>query len=249
MIFKKIISNSSKRKGRVLYLMGATWHTKCMFDLDCDEDSFADILYELGIETYTFDNLPDSHKSNVELAIKLINDYNIDYILGYSYGCITACDVAQLTTIRGIMLLDPKSQTKVNKTRVADTFTLTKHDVDAALTKNSVAISVAMHRAHIDALSQSDTFTVPVYPVDTIGEHSRFSDDLLGQSNLRLFLTGHSTKEVQHWNPAITTYYPDSSHWILLEKQRYALAQDVAQFITTHKAPTDINIPMSVNCQ
>ena len=48
--------DTNRRVARLLFIMGATWHNKCLFDIDAEEESMADILNKMGIETYAFNN-------------------------------------------------------------------------------------------------------------------------------------------------------------------------------------------------
>jgi hypothetical protein len=230
-LYRKPVADSANIKGRVLYLMGATWHNKCMFDLESDQDSFATILQQAGIETYTFDNLPDGHEANVNFAVELVNRSKIDYILGYSYGCITACDVAKRTTVKGVMLLDPISLVKVNKYRDGNNFIIIKNDVELALVENKVKITDNVSSAYLQALSSGDTLTVPTYPGETYKKCDYFKSELFNKFNVQMFLTSQSVEESRSWCPESTVYYPESSHWILLESGRKDLADDIVKFI------------------
>ncbi len=223
--------NNKVVKGRLLYLMGATWHTKCMFDLDSEQDSFATILQQLGIETYTFDNSLNGHNDNVNFAVELIKQFDIDYVMGYSYGCITAYDVAQCVAVKGVMLLDPASLARVNKKRIGNNFVLAKKDVRSALVENNTDISGLVSDSYINAVSDKEIFTVPTYPMDAYKECDYFNPGVLDQSNAHMFLTSQSTPESRTWLPESTMYYPESSHWIMLEPGRYNLANDVSQLI------------------
>jgi hypothetical protein len=235
MIFTKPIKDNSLRKGKILYLMGATWHTKCMFDLDCAEDSFATLLHKGGIETYTFDIPTTDHQSNVDIAVSLVKQYEIDYILGYSYGCITALDVAKQTKIAGLMFLDPRSQVTVTKQHTDNKILVTRDNVDLALRENNVNITDVVRQAHLAALSNTDVLVVPTYPGPVCRQTEYFKPanltELFNKQKIQLFLTSQSKEETKLWNPANTIFYPDSSHWILLEPSRYQLAQDIEKFI------------------
>ena len=234
LFYKKPVNNDKNLKGRLLYLMGATWHTKCMFDLDSDQDSFATVLQKLGIETYTFDNSLHGHKDNVDFAVELINRFDIDYVLGYSYGCMTACDVATQTAVQGIMFLDPASQATVNKKRIGNNFLLSKTDVRSALIENNTNVADNVSEAYINALSNNDVFAVPTYPMDVYKDYDYFKTDLLEKSNLQILLTAQSTVESRSWFPESTVYYAQSSHWIMLESGRYNLANDILQKISSN---------------
>jgi hypothetical protein len=233
-IYKKSVADNTPVLGKLLYLMGATWHTKSMFDLDSDEDSFADILSHMGIETYAFDNLPAGHTANVGLAVDLIAQFGIDYVMGYSYGCLTAYDVARQTNIKGLVFLDPVSTPKVKKRRVGDFFEISKASIESALIENNTSIADNIRIAHINALSTSDTLMVPTYPVTKYRESDCFGLDMFAELNIKMFLTSQSTEESRTWSPS-STYYPNSSHWIMLEAGRYALAHDVVNFFKGNK--------------
>jgi hypothetical protein len=231
MIYKKIVPDSL-RKGRLLYLMGATWHTKCMFDVDGGEDSFATILNQRGIETYTFDNAPIKHVLNVDLGIKLINQYNIDYIFGYSYGCTTACDIFNQVTVKGLMLLDPRSTVTLDKQRVGDRFIVTKDSIRDAMTSNKVVATDSMRDSYINAFSKTESLSVPAYPIAT-SKGYKFDVSGFSSNNFRLFLTNQSSENFESQNTECTVRYPESTHWILIEPGRYKLAADVEDFIAT----------------
>jgi hypothetical protein len=235
MIFKKTIPNIAKKKCRLLYLMGMTWHTQCMFDLDCAEPSFCDILNEHGIETYTFNNSQINHLDNINQARQLIEEYQIDYIFAYSYGCRVVADLLETVNVKGVMLLDPSSEVQVKKEKIDTGFIVRKSDIDSILTANSVETTAVMRAAHIAAVSDTDTLFIPNY-IDrviknTLPLHERDLPQLF-ERPVRLFLTRQSPAKIRQWRPNVTTFYPNSSHWIMIEPSRYRLAQDVHNFIS-----------------
>jgi hypothetical protein len=237
MIFKKTIHTAVKKKCTLLYLMGMTWHTKCMFDLDCDEPSFCDILNGYGIETYAFDNSKNDHSDTVNTAIQLIREHEIDYIFAYSYGCRVVMDLLHSVDVKGIMLLDPihvpNVQVPTEKTPMGSV--VRKSDIDSVLTANSAQITTHMRAAHIAAVSDTDTLTIPTY-MDRVLETnpSPYEGQLssLFARPCRLFLTRHCSQMVRQWRPEATTLYPNSSHWIMIEPGRYQLAEDVYRFVS-----------------
>jgi len=235
MIFKKTVPSGVRKKCSMLYLMGMTWHTRCMFDLDCSEPSFCDILNSYGIETYAVDNSSVGHAANVDQARALIDQHQIDYIFAYSYGCRVVMDLLHSVDVKGIMLLDPISDVRVPKEKTHMGSVVRKSDIDSVLTANSAQITAHMRAAHIAAVSDSDTLIVPGY-MDHVLETNpspygrRLSD--LFKNRCRLFLTKHCLQVVRQWRPEATTFYPNSSHWIMLEPGRYQLAKAVHDFIS-----------------
>jgi hypothetical protein len=143
---------------------------------------------------------------------------------------LTAYDVAKQTNIKGLVFLDPASTPKVKKRRVGDFFEISKADIESALIENNTSIADNIRIAHINAISTSDILTVPTYPATTYRESDCFGPDMFAELNIKMFLTSQSTKESKTWNPS-SIYYPTSSHWIMLESGRYALAHDVVNFI------------------
>lgn len=236
--FKKIIPQDNKRKCRLLYLMGMTWHTKCMFDLDCDEPSFCNLLHGHGIETYAFDNSKNDHLDNVNTAIQLIKQHKIDYILAYSYGCRVVMDLLHKVDVKGIMLLDPSSVVRIKKEKTSMGSVVHKLDIDSMLSDNSVQITAEMRAAHIAAVSNTDTLTVPSYLDELLltdpSPYERHLSVLFSRP-CRLFLTAQSSESVRQWRPEATTLYPNSSHWIMIEPGRYQLALDVSKFINKYQ--------------
>ena len=98
--------------------MGATWHTKCMFDLDTTQDSFADILHNYGIETYAADifgsgpgqkpeYIGDLYCKNLDYLSTIIKQFDITNIMGYSSGCAMVRDLASQFKFDSIVMLDP----------------------------------------------------------------------------------------------------------------------------------------------
>ena len=234
MIFKKNVPDGVEKKCRLLYLMGMTWHTRCMFDLDCDEPSFCDILNSRGIETYAFDNSRVDHCDNVNQARQLIEEYQIDYIFAYSYGCRVVMGLLENLSVKGIMLLDPSSDVRVKKEKTPTGTVVRKSDIDSILAANSVQSSAVMRAAHIAAVSDTDTLVIPNYMdkvlVDDPSPYERYLPQIWTRPS-RVFLTRQSSAQVRQWNPKITTLYSDSSHWIMIEPGRYQLAQDVYNFV------------------
>lgn len=87
--------------------MGATWKYDTMFSCHFIEDNFQTLLYNAGVETIAVDySIDDTYDSIVDSVIPLAK--NVDYIFGYSYGCLVALSCVDFRT-KGVILLDPKT--------------------------------------------------------------------------------------------------------------------------------------------
>jgi pimeloyl-ACP methyl ester carboxylesterase len=109
-------------KTKLLYLGGATWKIASMFDLKSDEDSFCDLLLADNIEVFSFDVPDTDHSSVVNWVYQLVEEHNINYIMGYSYGCISAIECALTHQLDGIILLDPFSGVPTPSVEIKNTF-------------------------------------------------------------------------------------------------------------------------------
>jgi hypothetical protein len=235
MLFIKSVSHP---RARMLYVMGATWHTKCMFDLDSIQPSFADILQEKNIETYAFDifgggpgakplHIDNLHNSNVQYARMLVEFYNIDIVMGYSYGCLVAKEVAQLVPLKGIIMLDPESTIDVARTQLGNgRVSVGKQAIKEALRINQTSIDPVVEIDYIDSVDPSEELITAQYP----GQVCREQNKLLRSKTLcpGLWIVTKQGVVDQHIE---ASRYADASHWILLESHRYQLADDVVKFI------------------
>jgi hypothetical protein len=87
--------------------MGATWKYDTMFSCHFIKDNFQTLLYNAGVETIAVDySIDDTYDSIVDAVKPLVN--NVDYIFGYSYGCLIALSCVTNRT-KGVILLDPKT--------------------------------------------------------------------------------------------------------------------------------------------
>lgn len=247
MLFVKKISNKSCRTAKLLYIMGASWHTKCMFDLDTIEDSFADILYQHGIETYAVDLIgsgatgPDdinhntAYQDNLTYLKELVKEYDIDYVMGYSTGCAVAKDLALQINVKGVILLDPGANITITKELINNKFLIHKESVFQALISNNTNIKPKIAADYINALCAIDVFVTSAYPITGNYLKSFFDVDSLqeffNKCNVKVFFTHNSIQKLRKTFPSTSVFYPDASHWILLEDGRYLLAQDIVQFV------------------
>jgi hypothetical protein len=248
------IKSVENKKASLLYLMGATWHNSCMFDLKTTEPSFADLLNAEGIETYSFNiggtgpdqplrEIGDQHTDNIEHALELINEYQIEYVLGYSYGALVLSELIDRlpSCVKGIILLDPYAVLKQDKVILLDNGDkklVTRQQVSQDLVDYGCNITDAVKYAYLDKLSQPGTELITAsYP----GKHMKANfEKFSGPANIErlcskkivAFFTNTSNKLVRDRFPAsATVFWPDSTHWILLEQKRFDLAKSIAEFI------------------
>ena len=248
LLYVKPIIGNHRKKIKMLYVMGATWHTKCMFDLDTVEDSFADILHSYGIETYAADifgsgpaNKPktigDLYCKNLEYLATVIDQFDIRCVMGYSSGCSIVKDLTQKFNFDSVVLLDPGVRLSMNKQLINnDKFVITKQAVRQALLDNGTTVTKLIANDYIDALTDNNELVTASYPVT--GQYLKvFSNKSAVQElyhhNVKTFFTKNSLEHVKKIFPDNSIYYPEASHWILLEKYRYVLAQDVVNFLNS----------------
>lgn len=240
-------------KSKVLFLMGATWFNKSLFDLDTVEDSFATCLTKEGIETYTFDIVGSKpgndesfvgkhHNTNIQTAIDIVKEYNIDYVIGYSYGCYVAKKLAEQVDVKGIIFLDPCPLLVSSKLMICSTdrYRFSKSNFEKDIVANGGVVKPKILEDHVNSLTDEDTFTSPAYPVTTTKiDKENFLDQnqidmILSKTKVLAAFTKNSVETVRAMFPEKNkVFYPDASHWILIEDKRFDFAKDIAKFIST----------------
>jgi pimeloyl-ACP methyl ester carboxylesterase len=232
-VFHKRPENS---KTKLLYLGGATWKIASMFDLKSDEDSFCDLLLQDNIEVFSFD-LPDTdHVSVVNKVKQLVEEYKINYIMGYSYGCISAIECALTHQLDGIILLDPFSGVPTPSVENNNTFEYTVSEIKQ-LINDATAINDNIKKLYLDSLSANDKFTAPTYPKKLVMDRKFLN--LIAWTNIGLIRCPVFTAFTSTARPQVKNYFSrfkqktftNSSHWILLEDGRFTLAAEVSKFI------------------
>ena len=205
-----------------------------MFDLDCEEDSFCDMLVESGIETFTFDIPFSSHDEVFKTAKHIIKENNVQNIMGYSYGCITALQYAQQNKISRLILLEPfPLDTKIPKIDLQDKLEFRRDSVAKLIEQTS--INETMKRAYLQSLEE--VFYTPKYPsIITKKVRAAYTNEVflssLNCDEVFVFCTGNHSDQIKKafckFNIQI---YPQASHWILLEEGRKELCKTVSALL------------------
>jgi len=249
------IKSVENPKAKLLYLMGATWHNSCMFDLKSAEPNFSDLLNSQGIETYTFNivgtgpesktgTIGNAHEANIQQAIDTIQQFQIEYVLGYSYGAMLVSDMFTRlpSCVKGIILLDPYAVLNQANNVFIDDFDkkiVSRQHVAEDLSNLGSTISNIVQQAYMSALSESDTLITAAYPGKVLkAGFERFADqnniDKFTASNIKflaVFSKNANPKVASKFPKECTKTYPGASHWLLLEKERFDFANDVANII------------------
>ena len=249
------IKRPENKKSSVLYLMGATWHNECMFDIDYNESSFASLLTSLGIETYTFNvkgtgpepkvgTIGNGHKENIDHALSIIKQYQIEYVIGYSYGAILVSDMFERLPecVKGIILLDPYAILNQANNVLIDDFdkkVVTRETVQQDLLDLGSTIEPELLKKYLDKLSYTDTLITAAYPGKVLkAGFERFSAQSnidkftnSGKKFLAVFSKNANPKVAEKFPLMQSKTYPNASHWLLLEKERFDFAKDVAYLI------------------
>lgn len=241
-----------KCRHRLLFLMGATWTNKSMFDLESDEDSFATSLNKQGIETHTFDiygsgpgkkekRIGNKHAKNIKFAEKIINDHKIDCVMGYSSGCHYAKYLAFKYNIKKLILLDPRASLYSDKKLIDkdDKFSINLKNIPKILLKNHSKVNEKILERHILALGgKHQNLITASYPKMHLPKgHIDFSNkaqimNIINTCETRIFFTKNSIKSVRDMFPKKNSiFYRMASHWIMIENYRHRLSRDIALFL------------------
>lgn len=248
MIFTKQLPTES-RKTRLLYLNGATSHTNAMFHLKSSVENFSDALLRNGVETYTFnyygtglgekpDLIGNHNLEEIQRAIDIINDYQIEYVFGYSYGCTIAREAALKCNLKGLLLLDPSVflQLGFQRSDNNDKITLTEKSLVDMIRNNGGVIDPLIYQDYIDAYIGNSELITATYPGRFFTEQSylfktkEHVDELYRHVPTKTFFTKNSIESVRPLYPD-HVYYPNSSHWILVEPEMQDMTIETVKFI------------------
>ena len=231
---------------RLLYIMGATWHTKCMFDLATREPSFAQLLNQQGIETYAVDIIGSGpgpkdyvvgnrYQDTINLLCSVVEKYNIDHVMGYSTGCAFAIELSKKYHFKKIVFLDPGARTNVPRHLVDnDKYIFSKLQIYDMLDENKVSVDAWTLADHVNSLSYTDELVTAAWPI--IGNYLKQVNEqsiteLKNNNDLRIFFTKHSLPHMREAAGDQGMFWPHISHWALIETHRKDLAQAVVEFV------------------
>jgi hypothetical protein len=209
--------------------MGATWKTKSMFDLDFEEESFCDLLNASGIETFSFDIPETNHSDVVSICQELITTHNIQNVMGYSYGCLPAMDIALSNEIKNLIMLDPFSGVPIKCEENDSKLHYKTEDVYSTIKEHSY-MSELVSLAYIKTLGQSfDVCKFPKqYSKDNFDKYTNWNLHRKLKCNTLVAFTESSKKELRlKFSTLQQRFYP-YSHWILLESGRKRLCEDLS---------------------
>jgi pimeloyl-ACP methyl ester carboxylesterase len=227
-------------KTKLLYLGGATWKISSMFDINTNEGSFCDLLLKHNIEVFSFD-LPNTNHDNIVSNVRqLVETHGINYIMGYSYGCISAIECALTHKLDGIILLDPFSGVPVPSVTIDNNFEYTVSEIKK-LVDDTTSIKDEIKKLYIDSLSTGEKFTAPTFPKKLVMDRKFLK--LSAWTNIGLVSCPVYVAFTSTARALIKDYflrfkqktYTSSSHWILLEDGRFDLANDIDKFIKSTK--------------
>lgn len=240
----------NQRKTRLLYLNGGTSHTAAMFQLSNVKENFSELLARNGIETYTFDYygagpgektdfIGDRNLEEIQRTIEIINNYEIEYIFGFSYGCLIAREaVFKCKSLKGLLLLDPNSALTLEYQSIdgGDKIKITEKIHADNLRNNGATIDPAIYQSYFEGYLSDGELITASYPGRYYSKNSylfknkEYVDQLYQHIPTKVFFTKNSVADVrQMYSDYI--FYPDASHWILLEDRMKDLSEETIKFI------------------
>lgn len=189
--------------------MGVTWKYDTMFNSAFIEHNLQQLLYNAGVETIAIDYEPtDTYESLVEDIKQITPD--VDYIMGYSFGCFLTIATTSENT-KGIILLDPNAEINHNQKKyIEDIETANKFFERDLLSKNK-------NLGVIDKLIISPNKTKTLLLFSGWGD----SNNSLCTNGMYLKFLGEKKKVV----------IKNSSHYIMLEPTRFTLAKEIMEFM------------------
>lgn len=186
--------------------MGVTWKYDTMFNSAFTEHNLQQLLYNAGVETIAVDyEQTDTYHSLIEQVNQITPE--VDYIMGYSFGCLLAVATAQKNT-KGIILLDTNSLGgNEGKNYIQDKETAGKYFQKDLETKNDKLKDVP--EKLVITPHKPKTFLV-------------FSE--YGDKNNNICTHGMYLRAL---GKVKKTVIKKSSHYIMLEPARFELAKEI----------------------
>lgn len=243
------------KKTSVLILLGARWHCQSLVDLKLNNKlSFIDMLNKEGIDVFCLDNLGTGptnsteycgnlHKDNIKNAKKIINEFNIEYVIAYSYGTTIAASLAT-TNIKGLIFVDPISKIPNNITAEiienGDKFLIQISHLKDKL-KELTEISEIDIVNHCLKLSVSDeVFITPTY---TINETKKMRNEIVShdfwnsfsEKSLLVVTTKHADPDLPVSYIKRVKHFENASHWIFIEPFAEDLSLEISKFIKNNE--------------
>jgi hypothetical protein len=207
-IHRRTQSNS---KHKLLYLGGATWKYKTMFSPIVIPDSVEDLLFASGMDIISVDyDITDTHETVLPATKELAKD--VDYIFGYSYGCIAAVNAVDKNT-KGFILLDPSPIPNDKQTRYFQE-ELFKDLLECDLKSRNTNFSSKPPKFEHESAYDCNLLVV-------LSEYCYNNNKLNTPEGM--FLNSYRNKTVEVIN--------DSSHFVMIEQGRYELVNKIINFI------------------
>jgi predicted esterase YcpF (UPF0227 family) len=229
-IFHHKPENSSSK---LLYLMGSTWKTKNMFDLDMKEKNFRQLLNDYGIETFTYDIPETSYEDYYNIAESLVKEHKIDNIFGYCIGGVAALQLAKKYDFNSIVVFDAFRPLPLYKTynENKSRYECNKDQLLKVInTKTKMNIEVKEYFMN----SLPEIIYGPDYVLKNIMKKTfgyMYNEDYLKDLKVKkkyLMWSAPWAINQKEVFTGFTTKGYDASHWILLEQMRYELAKDLS---------------------
>jgi hypothetical protein len=193
--------------------MGVTWKYDTMFNSAFTEHNFQQLLFKAGVETISVDyELSDTYESLVEDVNKITPE--VDFIMGYSFGCLLAVATAQKNT-KGIILLDANSLGgNAGLNYIQDKETAQQFFERDLATKNEKLKDIP------------EKLIINPYKPKTFLIFSEYGD-----KNNNLATHGMYLRALGKVNKTVIRH---SSHYIMIEPARFELAKEVIGIMNAH---------------
>ena len=205
--------------------MGVTWKYDTMFNSAFTEHNLQQLLYNAGVETIAIDYEPtDTYESLVEDIKQITPD--VDYIMGYSFGCFLAIATTSENT-KGIILLDPNAEINHNQKKYIEDIETANKFFERDLLSWRMDFNWSPFGR--DLLSKNKNLGV----IDKLIISPNKTKTLLlfsgwGDSNNSLCTNGMYLKFLGEKKKVVIK---NSSHYIMLEPTRFTLAKEIMEFM------------------